>query len=327
MDHKNNDTPTYIGIDVAKEHLDVFFSNTQKHVQVKNSEDGYNQIIKEIDETEHIIAVLEATGGYEKHAAHYLISKGIAVAVVNPRQVRGFAKATGKLAKTDKIDARLIAFFGETMKIKYYLISDEVQSELQEFVRRRKQLIELRQAEKNRKEHATNSVVIQSINTVIACFDDQIKELEKSLDDFISKNGTYKEKFKILTSMPGIGKVTACMLLSDMPELGTCSRQQIAMLAGLAPLNRDSGKMKGKRMIWGGRKEPRCVLYMAALVAIRYNKEIKEFADRLLKTGKIWKVVITACMRKVLTILNAMLRNGKEWNEQTDLNKIATILT
>jgi transposase len=327
MDHKNNDTPTYIGIDVAKEHLDVFFSNSQKHVQVKNTENGYHKIVKELGGNENTVAVMEATGGYEREVAHYLIGKGISVTIVNPRQVRDFAKATGKLAKTDKIDAHLIAFFGETMKIKYHLISDEKQSELQDIVRRRRQLIELRLAEKNRREHATNNRIINSIDIVIACFDAQIEELDKDMDNFIGKSDTYNKKYKILTSMPGIGKVTACMLLSDMPELGTCNRQQIAMLAGVAPLNRDSGKMKGKRLIWGGRKEVRCVLYMAALVAIRYNKDIKEFADHLKANGKKGKVVIVACIRKMLTILNAMMRNGKAWKEQTDLSEIATILT
>ena len=325
MDHKTNDTPIYIGIDVAKEHLDVFFSLSQKHMQVKNTEKGYLEIIKELVGNENVVAIMEATGGYEKQAAHYLVSKGISVAVVNPRQVRDFAKATGKLAKTDKMDAGLLALFGQTMKIRYYRISDEEQSNLQDIVRRRRQLVELRLAEKNRKEHATNSRVIKSIDATIACFDAQIKELDKSMDDFIGKNGTFKAKFKILSSMPGIGKVTACMLLSDLPELGTCSRQQIAMLAGVAPLNRDSGKMKGKRMIWGGRKEVRCVLYMAAMVAIRHNTEIKEFADHLKLNGKKGKVVIVACMRKMLTMLNAMLRNGQSWHEKPGFSELASI--
>jgi transposase len=324
MDHKNNDTPIYIGIDVAKEHLDVFFSHTQKHVQVKNTEGGYNQIVKELEGNEKIVAVMEATGGYERRAAHNLVSQGISVTIVNPRQVRDFAKASGKLAKTDKIDARLIAFFGETMKIKYHLISDQEHSELQEIVRRRSQLIDLKLAEKNRREHATNGKIIMSIDTVIACYDAQLEELDKDLDNFISKSDTYSKKYKILTSMPGIGNVTACTLLSEMPELGTCNRQKIAMLAGVAPLNRDSGKMQGKRLIWGGRKEVRSVLYMAAMTAIRCNKEIKEFAENLKKNGKRGKVIIIACIRKMLTILNAMVRNAKAWKEYPNLGDLAT---
>jgi transposase len=325
MDHKINDTKMYIGIDVSKQHLDVYFSSTQKHLQVKNTQDGVVEIISELKDIDNAVAVMEATGGYEKMAAHFLISKGISVTVANPRQVRDFAKATGKLAKTDRIDAITLALFGQTMKIRCYQITSEEQNDFQNIVRRRRQLVELKRTEKNRKEHAVNDRIIQSINTTIACFDAQIEQLDKELDDFINQNETMKEKYKILTSMPGIGKVTACMLLSDLPELGTCSRKQIAMIAGVAPLNRDSGHMRGKRMIWGGRMEVRCVLFMAALVAVKYNKEIKEFATRLKLNGKKGKVVIIACIRKMLTILNAMLRKGMSWCEGTNLPSLEHI--
>jgi transposase len=313
MDRKNQDDPIYIGVDVSKEHLDVFISDPVAHMQVKNDDPGFREIVSRLRSASNPIVILEATGGYERKVTHFLLDAGIPTVMVNPRHAREFARATGKLAKTDRLDAQFLAQFGASMKLHPRNEAGNGNELLQDLVRRRRQLVQMRTVEINHREHASGQEILKSVNLVIAFLDAQIKEIEQQMDDYIDQNGKSSEELKILTSMPGIGKITALSLMTDLPELGYCTRRQIAMLAGVAPINRDCGKMRGRRAIWGGRKSIRCVLYMAALAAMHYNPVIKDFSLRLRTAGKPGKVIVMACIRKMLTILNSMIANSESW--------------
>ena len=235
------------------------------------------------------------------------------VSVVNPRQVRDFAKAIGQLAKTDKIDARVIAQFGKLTRPRAVVKTKELQGELDQLVTRRRQLIDTRTAEKNRQGQAVSKVVFKSIQRVLDALNKDIKALDREIEKLVQSDDDWKNRAKLLGTMPGIGEVTSATLIAELPELGDLNRQQISSLVGLAPFNRDSGTMRGKRSIFGGRRAVRSALYMAALSARRHNPAIAAFSKRLNEQGKPPKVIITACMRKILVILNTMVKTNSPW--------------
>lgn len=305
---------TLVGIDVAKHSLDVYLASEDRCFTIKNSTAGFKQLLSRLPTAGSCLVVVEATGGYQKRVIGALVSAGHRVAVVNPRQVRDFARGLGILAKTDRLDARVIALFGETTNPRPVEIASEKQAQLRELVTRRRQLIELRTAEQNRLEATATKIVRKNVRHLLELLDKQIRQLEDAIGQLVESEPQLAAKAAILETAPGVGPVTASNLLVDLPELGRLDRQQIAALVGVAPFNRDSGKFHGRRAIWGGRAAVRSVLYMAALTARRSNPIIRAFAQRLEAAGKPFKVVLTACMRKLLVILNSMLKNNLPWN-------------
>jgi transposase len=306
----------YVGIDVAKDSLDVCLLPTERHFTVTNDGDGFRQLVDELPPAGTCLVILEATGGYQRRVVAALAAAGHTVAVVNPRQVRDFARGLGILAKTDRLDARVIARFGQQAQPRPSEISSEKQAAFRELVTRRRQLVEFRTAEKNRLETATAQTVRKNIRHMLEQLDKQIRQLEEEIGQLIESDAALASKAALLGTMPGVGPVTTTSLLVELPELGRLNRQQIAALVGVAPFNRDSGKFHGRRAIWGGRAAVRSVLYMAALTARRSNPLIREFANRLEAAGKPFKVVITACMRKILVILNSMIKLNLPWNQK-----------
>jgi len=306
----------WVGIDVCQKSLDVYIRPSSKLSQVTNDEVGINKLVQTLKNIQPELIVLEATGGMEIDAAEKLTQAGLAVAVINPRQARDFAKATGQLAKTDAIDAKVLAHFADAIRPEVRQISDESSRNLEDLVARRRQLSDMITAEKNRRRGKTNSVKV-SINEHIEWLKQQLKEIESQIKSAIATNEDWKKKMNLLTTVPGIGEVVAVTLISSLPELGQISHKSISYLVGVAPLNKDSGKFRGKRKIWGGRAKIRCVLYMATLVAVRFNPLIKAFYERLVGKGKLKKVALTACMHKLLIVLNAMMKNNQAWQAQT----------
>jgi transposase len=304
------------GVDVAKDSLDFAWVRGEEETagQVPNAPAGWAQLVTACKERSVERIVLEATGGYERRVAAELMAAGLPVVVINPRQARDFARATGRLAKTDQLDARGLARFAEAIRPLVRPLPDEKVAELQEKLARHRQLIQMRTAESNRLDHARSKPVRQGIQSLLKVINQQLDELDKDIDQRIEESPAWREKDRLLQSVPGVGPQTARTLLSSLPELGRCTRQQIAFLVGVAPLNRDSGKMRGTRTIYGGRAHVRQALYMATLVATRYNPMIREHYQHLLKMGKKKKVALIACMRKLLCILNAMLRDHETWN-------------
>ena len=266
------------------------------------------------------LVVLEATGGLETFLVGELAGAQLPVVVVNPRQVRDFAKAVGKLAKTDALDAQVLAHFGEATKPDLRPLPDDSTRELQALLARRSQVVEMVTAEKNRCRTATQRLQPQ-IQEHIRYMEKQLKELEQGLSELLSSSPVWRTKEKLLGSVPGVGPVLTVALLAGLPELGRLDRREIASLSlvGVAPFNRDSGTLRGKRTVWGGRSSVRATLYMATLAATRYNSVMRAFYQRLLEAGKPKKVALTACMRKLLTILNAMLKHNLSWNSKLDL--------
>ena len=264
------------------------------------------------------LVVLEATGGLETFLVGELAGAQLPVVVVNPRQVRDFAKAVGKLAKTDALDAQVLAHFGEATKPDLRPLPDDSTRELQALLARRSQVVEMVTAEKNRCRTATQRLQPQ-IQEHIRYMEKQLKELEQGLSELLSSSPVWRTKEKLLGSVPGVGPVLTVTLLAGLPELGRLDRREIASLVGVAPFNRDSGTLRGKRTVWGGRSSVRAALYMATLAATRYNSVMRAFYQRLLEAGKPKKVALTACMRKLLTILNAMLKHNLSWNSKLDL--------
>jgi transposase len=306
-------TKQTVGIDVGKEKLDAGLSDRKKVRVWNNDETGRAELGDWIVEQGSALVVVEASGGYEAALVSELVARGQEVAVVNPTRVRAFARAEGILAKTDKIDARVIARFGATMKPQARARRDQEQVALKEQMTRRRQLVEIRAAEKNRLQTASPDMAAH-IGSHIAWLDSEIKALEQQINQAIKANPTWAETAKRVDSVPGIGFVTAATLVADLPELGHLNRQKIAALVGVAPFNQDSGKKRGKRRIFGGRTSVRSVLYMATLSAVKHNPVIKKFYNRLLAKGKLKKVALTACMRKLLVILNTMIKTGQNWN-------------
>jgi transposase len=305
---------TLIGIDVAKHSLDIYLASEDRGFTIKNDTAGFKQLLAELPAVGNCLVVIEATGGYQSRVVAALVTAGHLVAVVNPRQVRDFARGLGILAKTDRIDARVIARFGQHANPRPVEIGTEKQVQLQEMVTRRRQLIELRTAEQNRLETTTTKMVRKNIRHLVEQLDKQVRQLEEAIGELLQSEPELASKAALLESVPGVGPVTVTSLLVDLPELGRLDRQQVAALAGVAPFNRDSGKFHGRRTIWGGRAAIRSVLYMAALTARRCNPLIRDFAQRLEAAGKPFKVVLTACMRKLLVVLNSMVKNNRPWN-------------
>lgn len=305
----------WVGIDVCQKYLDVYIRPSGKLFQVTNDEAGISKLVQTLKNIQPKLIVLEATGGMEIDAVIKLNEAGLAVAIINPRQARDFAKATGQLAKTDAIDARVLAHFADAIRPEVRQISDESSRQLEDLVARRRQISDMITAEKNRRRGKTNSVKA-SIDRHIEWLEEQLKEIESQIKSAIAINEDWQQKMKLLTSVPGIGEVVAVTLISSLPELGQISHKSISYLVGVAPLNKDSGKFRGKRRIWGGRAKIRCVLYMATLVAVRFNPVIKAFYERLITKGKLKKVALTACMHKLLIFLNAMMKNNSSWKPQ-----------
>ncbi|WP_019505547.1 IS110 family transposase [Pleurocapsa sp. PCC 7319] len=305
----------WVGIDVCQQYLDVYVRPLGNLFQVTNNEVGISKLVQTLKNIEPKLIVLEATGGMEIDAVIKLTEAKLSVAVINPRQARDFAKATGTLAKTDAIDAQLLAHFADAIRPQVRPISDESSRQLEDLVTRRRQISDMITAEKNRRRGKTNSIQAD-IDEHIEWLEKRLKEIESQIKSAIAINEDWQQKMKLLTSVPGVGEVVAVTLISSLPELGTISHKSISYLVGVAPLNRDSGKFRGKRKIWGGRATIRCVLYMATLVAVRFNPAIKAFYERLLKKGKLKKVALTACMHKLLILLNAMMRNNQTWRQE-----------
>jgi transposase len=304
------------GVDVAQDTLDVALVCGEEEVtlQVSNSPAGWRELVTACKKRNVDRIVLEATGGYERLVVAELLTKDLPVVVVNPRQTRDFAKATGRLAKTDRLDAIGLARFAEAIRPPIRSMPDEKTAELQEKLARHRQLVQMRTSETNRLAQARSKQVRKSIEAVVKLIEQQLKAIDQDIDRRIQECPTWQEKDRVLQSVPGVGPHTARTLLCSLPELGQCSRQEIAYLVGVAPLNRDSGKMRGTRAIYGGRGHVRQALYMAALTATRYNPLIRKHYQHLLELGKKKKVAIVACMRKLLCILNAMLRKRQPWN-------------
>lgn len=304
----------FVGIDVSKSTLDVCVEPEGQTLHVAYDETGICQIVDCLKEVGPTLIVLEATGGLEVRIATELASKGLPVAVINPRQARDFAKATGQLAKTDQVDAAVLAAFAKAIRPQVRPLKDEDTCALNDMVSRRRQLIDMRVQETLRLATAASKPLQKNLNKHIVWLDKQIAEIDQDLTKRLRNSDVWRAKDNLLRSIPGVGAVTTLTLLAKCPELGALNRREIAALTGVAPLANDSGKHRGKRFIWGGRADVRAVLYMAALSAIRYNEPIKAFAERLKKSGKPPKVVIVACMRKLITIMNAMLKNNAPWN-------------
>ncbi len=305
----------WVGIDVSKKTLDVHIRPKQEHFTVTNDEDGIKTALTRLKLVKPDRVVLEATGGFETLVTVTLFNAGLPVVVVNAKQVRDFAKAIGRFAKTDKIDADVIAHFAEVIHPDIRPIIDAEIRELDEWVTRRRQIVEMLTAEKNRQGTMTGEAK-KSIISNIDWLEKQLSNINDGLRKTIQKNPVWQERENLLQSIPGIGNIISCTLIAELPELGTLEHKKIAALVGLAPFNRDSGIIRGKRAIWGGRANVRNVLYMGTLNAIQFNPIIKAFYDRLVKSGKPKKVAITACMRKLLIIANAIIKNFSPWQKK-----------
>ena len=305
--------PLFVGIDVSKDHLDVAVRPTGEAWQVCYDSQEISDLVGRLRELAPQLVVLEATGGMELAVAGELAAANLPVVVANPRHVRDFARASGKLAKTDSLDAQVLAHFAEALQPEPRALPDADTQELGALVARRRQLVEMITAEKNRIRTATRRIR-PKVQQHIRWLEENLEDLDQDLGDFIRSSPMWKDKEQLLRSTPGVGPVLSMTLLSDLPELGNFNRGEIAALVGVAPFNRDSGNLRGKRKVWGGRSQVRAALYMAALVATRYNPVLRAFYQRLCAAGKPKKVAITACMRKLLTILNVMLRDNCHWN-------------
>lgn len=302
----------YVGIDVAKESLDVAVRPTGQLWRADQDEAGIAGTVRRLRALNPALVVLEATGGCELAVAAALRVAGLAVAVVNPRQVRDFARATGKLAKTDRLDAQALALFAERIQPSPQPTPDPQREALDRLVTRRRQLMEMLTAEKNRL-HRAQGPARQSIEDLIQWLKRAVGDIDTQLQRALEESPQWRERRDLLQSVPGVGPVLTLTLQAELPELGNLDRKKIASLVGVAPLNRDSGTLRGKRTIWGGRATVRGALYMAALVATRFNPVVRTLYQRLCATGKAKKVAITACMHKLLVILNAMVKHGTPW--------------
>lgn len=307
----------FIGIDISKDYLDIASSATQKTWRTSNDEAGIAGLIKRLSTP--TLIVLEATGGLETPLVLALVANQLPVTVVNPRQVRDFAKATGQLAKTDTLDAKVLARFAAAVRPEMRQIKDQETRELAALVTRRRQLVEMLSTEKTRLKQVSKPIR-KNVETHIAWLKNQIREMDQDLSKTLKRSSVWRENDQIIQSVPGAGQVLSINLLANVPELGTLNRRQIVALIGLAPLNRDSGTFRGRRCIWGGRAGVRSTLYMAAVTAMQYNPVIRSFYQRLTEKGKPFKVAITACMRKLLTIINTMIKTKTRWNEKLITN-------
>jgi transposase len=304
-------TPTFVGIDVSKTQLDVALRPSGAMKSVPNDDHGIKTLVEWLGVVTPALIVLEATGGIERSVVRALVAAELPVTVANPRQVRDFAKATGQLAKTDALDAQILARFAEAVRPELRPLPDDLTSALRALIVRRRQLIEMLTAEKNRLSRAPRHVQ-KRIEAHIRWLQAELERVEADLDHTIRHSPIWREQEELLKSVPGIGPVVSTVL-AELPELGRLNRKQIAALVGVAPLNWDSGLLRGRRAIWGGRAHVRTALYMAALAASRRNPVIQDFYRRLRAAGKAPNVALVACMRKLLVILNAMLRHRLPW--------------
>jgi transposase len=302
----------FVGIDVSKDHLDIGVHPTGKTWQLMHDETGKEQLCQELRKLKPDLIVMEASGGMESALAVRLQEAKLPVVVINPRQTRNFAKAQGILAKTDGIDARVLAHFAEKIRPEVRPLPDEAQRALEGLMVRRRQLVIMIAAEKNRLRKASKEVA-RGIQEHIEWLKRQLDEVDREISRRIQRNDVWKQKDKLLQSTPGVGSVVSRTFLSGLPELGTINGKKISALVGVAPFNCDSGKFKGRRRIWGGREHIRSILYMGTVAAVRWNPIIRSFFLRLVKAGKSKKVALTACMRKLLVMLNAIIASNKPW--------------
>lgn len=310
------ETPRFVGIDVAKGELVVAALPGDESWAVENDEKGVGALVERLKRETLALIVLEATGGYELRAVSALAAQALPVVVVNPRQVRDFARSTGQLAKTDRIDARMLALFGERVRPEVRVLADEDQRSLDQLLTRRRQVLEMLTSERNRLGQVSGrgaKVVKKSLKSHIAYLERELRVSDTELSEMIRSSALWRERDDLLQSVPGVGRVVSLTLLAELPELGRLNRKEIAKLVGVAPLAHDSGTMRGKRIVYGGRASVRAALYMGALVATKYNPVIRALYQRLLTAGKAKKVALVACMRKLLTILNAMAKNNERW--------------
>ena len=302
----------YVGIDVAKARLDIAVRPSGDQWTTPHDDAGIARLVSQLQGFSPTLIVLEATGGLELPVTAALAEAGLPVAVVNPRQVRDFAKATGRLAKTDILDAQVLARFAEAVQPTPRPVPDAQAQELTALLGRRRQLIAMSVAERQRLGSALPAVRV-GIETHIAWLDQEVADVDSELRRAIRESALWRVKDRLLRSVPGVGPVLATTLIAELPELGSLNRKEIAALVGVAPLNRDSGSLRGRRTIWGGRRRVRTALYMGTLVATRHNPLLRSFYERLCAGGKAKKVVLTACMHKLLTILNAMVKHDAAW--------------
>ena len=308
--------PCNIGIDVSKDSFDVFIHETSIHKKFEMNKGHIRKAMSWIKKQKPSRIVLEATGGYERTLVAELVTAKLPVIINNPRNIRDFAKASGKLAKTDKIDAAVIANYAATMAPKMRPLLNEQEQKLAALTSRRRQLVDARAVEKNHTEHAYLPEISASIETIIQKLTAEIESIEAMITDLISSDPDMQNKIDQISSVPGVGKVTAAVLLSDLPELGTLNRRQIAALVGVAPINRDSGQFRGKRMTGSGRKSVRTALFMTTLAVIQFNPKLKTFYKHLVAQGKSKMIAMVAVMRKLIVILNTMLKNNESWRLQ-----------
>ena len=306
---------TYVGIDVAKAQLDVAVRPTDDRWEVPHDQAGVRQLVSQLKALQPVMVLLEASGGLEVTLVAALAAESVPVVVVNPRQVRDFARATGKLAKTDALDAAVLAHFAEAVRPPVRPLRDAETQVLNSMAARRHQVMTMLVSEKNRLGTATTVAVRPRIEAHIAWLERELDDLDEGLRQTLRQSPVWREKDDLLRTVPGVGEQLSITLLAYLPELGTLDRRQIAALVGVAPFNRDSGTLRGKRTVWGGRARVRAALYMGALVASRFNPVIQDFYQRLLAAGKPKKLALTACMRKLLVILNSMLKHGSPWRD------------
>lgn len=308
----------YVGIDVCKASLEIAVWQQHESWSVANNPKEISSLVQRLVELHPALVVVESTGGLERLLVTELCFANLPVAVVNPGRVREFAKASGGLAKTDKLDARVLAHFAEAIKPAVVALPSEQEQLLSALMTRRRQVVEMLTAEKNHL-HSTPATARHWVERNISSLEQQLAELNQQIDDFIRRDPTFHRKEQVLRSTPGVGRVTTAILLSDLPELGKLDRKKIAALVGVAPFNQDSGPRSGKRHTRGGRSAVRAVLYMATLSAVRLNPTIKAYYSRLLQRGKEKKVALVACMRKLLTFLNAMIRDSRPWTPELSI--------
>jgi transposase len=305
--------PRFVGIDVSKDRLDVHVCPSGQAFTTPRHDQGVKQLVNDLRRLAPTLIVMEATGGFEIAVAAALASAALPLAVVNPRQIRDFARATGRLAKTDILDAQVIALFAERIRPEPRPLADVDSQSLAELIARRRQIIEMLGMEANRLHQARNPRVQRMLKTSLKTLQAQLAELDRDIDDSIKRAPIWRAADDLLTSVPGVGDVTAHTLIADLPELGQLDRRRLAALVGVAPINRDSGQMRGKRAIAGGRTDVRNALYMATLAAIRWNPVISKHYRSLVERGRPKKVALVACMRRLLGILNAIMRTKTPW--------------
>lgn len=311
----NDPAEIFVGIDVSKDHLDIAVFKPATSWRVDNTDGGIGELVKRLKDLSPTLILLEATGGFELPLVAELMHARLPVCVSNPRRVRDFARSTGQLAKTDKLDAHMLAHMAAVLHPEPRPLPSDEEEQLTALLTRRRQLLDMLTVEKNRL-HTVRATMRQDIQEHLAWLKQKLDQLDEEIERFIQSSSIWNEKDAILQSTPGVGRITSSTLLGMLPELGRLNRQEVAALVGVAPLNKDSGKKRGKRRIFGGRAAVRSVLYMAALAATRFNPKIKKFYEHLLQQGKEKKVALTACMRKLLVILNAMIRSMQPWRSE-----------